>query len=392
MACAATDRRLRPGWAGAFWRGSVTTRERYVPPRLHLRLVAWFLLGILAASPAVADLWYEHYAKGEDALKAQNWNQAIEQLTQAIEKKGEPGVGVRTYGMNFINYHPYLKLGIAYYNLNQLDAAIQAFSTEENLGAIQKSPADLKALRDFRQKAQDAKGKAAAVEAQRITAIVAKGLGEARELQQQGKLEEAITALGKVLAIDKENEQASSIQARLRELIVSKEKERDAESRVGDLLAEGRSLIVSGKYQEASSVLSQAISLKATPEARSLLDQSQQRLREEIEATQNAQQRRELVLGGLAEAARLESQGLLTTAIEKLQTVLALDPQNHEAQGLQERLVRAQAEAESRKAKGEELARLLSEGETWFKSGDFDKSLAAFNRMITLDPTNPDAI
>ncbi len=84
---------------------------------------------VFLGTPAFADLWYESYKKGEDALNQRNWKEAIDQFTQAIEKKGDPGVQVRTYGMNFINYHPYLKLGIAYYNLGQPDAALQSEDT-----------------------------------------------------------------------------------------------------------------------------------------------------------------------------------------------------------------------------------------------------------------------
>jgi hypothetical protein len=81
------------------------------------------VLAIAFGTPVFADLWYESYTRGEDALNQRNWKVAIDQFTQAIEKKGDPGV-VSGYGMNFINYHPYLKLGIAYYNLGQLDAVV----------------------------------------------------------------------------------------------------------------------------------------------------------------------------------------------------------------------------------------------------------------------------
>ena len=49
---------------------------------------------------------------------------------------------VRCYGMKGIAYLPCLKLGIAYYQLGQIDAALQAFQTEEQLGAIQASQSD----------------------------------------------------------------------------------------------------------------------------------------------------------------------------------------------------------------------------------------------------------
>ena len=47
-------------------------------------------------------------------------------------------------------YFPYLKLGIAFYHLGHFDAALRAFQTEEQLGAIQASEADLAELERYR--------------------------------------------------------------------------------------------------------------------------------------------------------------------------------------------------------------------------------------------------
>jgi len=92
---------------------------------------------------------------------------------------------VRTYGMNFINYHPYLKLGIAYYNLGQLDAALQAFDTEEGFGAIAKSP-EQRNLASFRKLATEARQAATLSEQDRIARIRTAALQEARGLEQDG--------------------------------------------------------------------------------------------------------------------------------------------------------------------------------------------------------------
>ena len=158
------------------------------PPTLRPLLIL-AVLAISLATPAFADLWYEHYKKGEDALNQRNWKEAIDQFTQAVEKKRDPGMQVRTYGMNFINYHPYLKLGIAYFNLGQIDAALQAFDTEEGFGAIAKSP-EQRNLVSFRKLATDAKQAATLSDQERIARIVAGALQEARGLEQERKLDE----------------------------------------------------------------------------------------------------------------------------------------------------------------------------------------------------------
>jgi len=69
---------------------------------------------VLISQPAAADSWYEHYFKAEQALENEDWMLAIQEINEALEKKGDSGARVRSYGMNVISYFPYFKLGIAY--------------------------------------------------------------------------------------------------------------------------------------------------------------------------------------------------------------------------------------------------------------------------------------
>ena len=96
------------------------------------------------ANPVSAQPWYEHYEQADRALEEQDWAAAVEQINQALEQRGDSGVRVRTYGMRFTEYFPYLKLGIAYYHLGQFEAALQAFETEQRLEAIGRSASSLK--------------------------------------------------------------------------------------------------------------------------------------------------------------------------------------------------------------------------------------------------------
>lgn len=70
------------------------------------------LVAALAVAPAGADPWYQHYDLAEKALAAEDWTAAVEQLNEAIARKGDSGARVRTYGMKFTDYFHYLKLGI----------------------------------------------------------------------------------------------------------------------------------------------------------------------------------------------------------------------------------------------------------------------------------------
>ena len=141
---------------------------------------------IMAAQPVCADYWYEHYERAKTALDDGNWDRAVEELQQALERKGDSGARVRYYGMKVFPYFPYLKLGIAYYHLGQIEAALQAFQTEEQLGAIQSSASDLAELERYRRLALDASAAAAEAEGERIEQIVRESLRDAEILERQG--------------------------------------------------------------------------------------------------------------------------------------------------------------------------------------------------------------
>ena len=169
----------------------------------------------LLSTPAFADLWYEHYQKGEEALKGQNWEKAAREFNSAIEKRGQPGLRVRTYGMNFVSYHPYFKLGIAYYNMGRFDAALQAFNSEESHGVITQS-ADINNLQTFRRLSEEGRQAAATTKQEQIAEAITRSLQEGRILEGQDKLDEAMAAVGKGLALDPENGQARAAMDRLR--------------------------------------------------------------------------------------------------------------------------------------------------------------------------------
>ena len=171
----------------------------------------------LIAGPVFADPWYEHYANAERALEQQDWTVAVEQINAALEKKGDSGARVRSYGMNVVAYFPYFRLGVAYYHLGQYDAALQAFDTETRLGAIAESETANAELSRFRSLAEDAKAAQAEDEQRRIRAIVADNLALAARLEVQGQVADAIGAVDKALAVAPDDEHVKGVMSELRQ-------------------------------------------------------------------------------------------------------------------------------------------------------------------------------
>ncbi len=344
---------------------------------------------MMAVAPiASADYWYEHYARAESALDAEDWSRAVQELLDALERKGDSGARVRSYGMKVISYFPYLKLGIAYFHLGQYQAALEAFQTEERLGAIQSSATDLAELNRYRQLTLAAQGEASEAEKRRIAGIVRESLDEAASLERQGRLQAAMDVLGKGLAVDPDDSQATAMMNRLRTAVVERERQAADDARVADLVNRGRSLLEQGEYSSAASVLRQALSVRADATARELLDRAQAALRGKALAQRDTRDREARVAKALADVRELESAGRLAEALDRLQSVLAVESTNAEAVAAEERILRAQREISLREAVTRELAMVEEE----FTAGRFESAISAANRVLARDPGNAAAL
>ncbi len=341
---------------------------------------------MLIAHPAFADLWYEHYSRAEQALVDQDWTLAVQEINEALEKKGDSGARVRSYGMRVVAYFPYFKLGIAYYHLGQFDAALQAFETEERLGAIAASASASEELARYRGLVQAAQAAAVAEQQQRIDQIVEQSLSDARELQVRGLLDEAVTAVDRALAVAPDDVAAQDIMRDLRQQLVAREREQVRNQQAANLLENGRELLREQRYSEASSLFRQALLLNPSQETQALLDAAQRNLRAELQAGRAA------VAAGLEEVRALESAGQIDAALTQLQSLLALEPASQEVLAIQDRLLRAQQELADATARQAAIDELLAEGETRFDNGAVEAALSAANRVLALDPGNAEAL
>ena len=174
----------------------------------------------------------------------------------------------------------------------------------------------------------------------------------------------------------------------LRTEVVRVERKRLDATRAADFVSRGRSLLDEGNYAEASSLFRQALEISPSTEAQRLFDRAQAGLLAEIHAEQDAEARQAAIAAGLTRARELEGAGRFAEALDRLQPVLAADPQNRDGLALQKRILERQQDSAVRDA----LGRALEEAETAVASGRFEGAISAANRALALDPGNTEAL
>jgi tetratricopeptide (TPR) repeat protein len=96
-----------------------------------------FALLLLAAIPAAAaEKWYEAYTRGVQAINAKNYSAAAEALQRSISEMPTESNAARTR-RDTIVYVPHFWLGIAKFNLGDVDGALREFRSSEDQGVIQ---------------------------------------------------------------------------------------------------------------------------------------------------------------------------------------------------------------------------------------------------------------
>jgi hypothetical protein len=378
--------------------GPLLMRQKRQASRLVLRgrsvaVLALFLsLALSSPRTVLAAIWYESYRNAEEALRAENWNEAVNFLNQAIAEKSVSSSRARTYGLNFMSYFPYLKLGTAYFQLGQYDAAAQALDTEERFGEIKKSAADNNALIELRAKIKEAKESGAAVERARIQQVVTENLSEAARLEQEGKLDAAMIAVGKALAVAPDDAAAKELLVRLQTAISAAAKARELDSRVENLIKEGEASLAAEQYQAAAGKFAEVIILKDTDHTRQLFHTAQARLRAQAESGQRNTDIAQTISVALSDSKALQRDGKLTEALARLQTAVILEPANPEVKKLQETLLAALAADAVGQSILTSVQGYLERSQQFFTSGNYEESLANANSALGLAPDDTEAI
>jgi len=91
---------------------------------------------VLALPAAAAEKWWENYDRGVKAVNAKQYQAGSDALQKAIAE--EPGENTAIRARNqIITYVPHFFLGIARFNLGDVDGAMREWKTSEDQGAIQ---------------------------------------------------------------------------------------------------------------------------------------------------------------------------------------------------------------------------------------------------------------
>ncbi|MEM8963710.1 MAG: AAA family ATPase [Acidobacteriota bacterium] len=357
--------------------------------RRRVAVVLW-LLGVFAATQSWADRWYIHYDRAETALEAEDWRLAVEELNQAIERRADSGARVRSYGMNLVDYFPYFKLGIAYVELDEVEAALQAFDTEERLGAVTGSSDAARSMAGYRERAEQLQVAAAmSVEARREE-VVREELAAARERADEGDYESAMAALDRVLAVSPDHPEAQVLMDSVRQQAAAAAAVDRTQTEVAELAEAARVDMENGSPRLAAVKLRRALRLSGNTagtgdsfdgsEIRTALDGAEQAVREEIAAEDRA----ESITRALEAARVYVARGELDAAQTELEVVAALDPNNADAATLRRSIATARDEARTQAV----LEGGLAEATAFLTAGNPEAALREANLLLATEPGN----
>ena len=349
-----------------------------------LRGVTAGLLLLLVAGAVEAARWYEHYQRAEEALAAGDWTLAVTEANLALERRSVSGLRVRSYGMNVVDYFPYLQLGIGYYQLEQFDAALAAFETERQLAVVLQSPAGTELLERYRGLARAGKQSATDAALERTRAIVRESVQQAVDYRAAGRLEEAMAALARGLAVAPDDAEAVSLMETLRAAATEAERRSRATVEAARLVSAGQEALIADDAESAAGLFSQALGLAASEGTERLLVAA----REAITATAELDTRRRQVTEAEDQARELRDAGQPAEALARVEFALALDPGETRLLELRRELRQASQQALDDVL----LEETLSRASSLLAAGDLGPAVSAANRALALDRGNSRAL
>jgi len=343
------------------------------------------LLALLAvANPAWAlREWHESYRDATTKyIPARRYKEALAALNEAVGLKPDPGLNVRTYGVEFIDYFPYYYMGICHQATGDLQNAITSFNIEESRGFIKARSERYKDL--FRRRGEAKLAMEAAENRQaaaRARVDVDAALREADGLEKARRFEEALARLKLAEAA------ARVLDARTQRTIadaqerVKKSQQDQAEAtaraqRIEQGLSDGARLVEEGKWNQASSRFDDVLAVDPG-NAKAL--EGKKRSQDLILATTTRQARAEAFEAGKA----LFEAGQYDKAIGPLTDAAVDIPEAADI------LTRAQRMREGLKKQRDtqaEIDRLFKQGEELVAARRYAEAQVSFEGILRLDP------
>lgn len=116
---------------------------------------------LIASTLMAADKWWDYYKRGTTAIARSDWPAVADQMSKSIALKGEEELSAKARN-EILVYVPHFWLGIARFNLGDVEAAIREWDISQGQGVVQKTQY-YPDLRNYlaRAQAQKAKGVAA---------------------------------------------------------------------------------------------------------------------------------------------------------------------------------------------------------------------------------------
>lgn len=191
---------------------------------------------LLVALPALAapERWYEAYNRGVNAVRSKNYEAAAEALGRAAAEM--PGESAAARARNEIfTYTPHFWLGIAKFNLGDIDGALREWRISEEQGVVQNTPyyaqlrdwvarANVEKQRRTENAAGDSKREANAAVGKAVSAqmdAVAAGADRTDAYRAaQRKLQEALDTNGKAGVDIRSYKRAADLAVQAREMFV----------------------------------------------------------------------------------------------------------------------------------------------------------------------------
>ena len=116
--------------------------------RLGVRVRSALLLMALAL-PSAADVWDEAYTRGLNAIKAENYGLAVDELQRAIADQPNEFISEKQPRNGYSAYLPHYYLGIARINTGDLRGALKAWKISEQQGVALKNAHYAEQLRNW---------------------------------------------------------------------------------------------------------------------------------------------------------------------------------------------------------------------------------------------------